>query len=65
MGSYRRGQETSGDVDFLITRDPTDGATHANVLKRLITRLIEKGFITHEVSGTRGQVLNQTAQSAT
>lgn len=50
MGSYRRGQETSGDVDFLITRDPHgDGITHANVLKRLVGNLIAKGLITHEV----------------
>lgn len=50
MGSYRRGQETSGDVDFLITRDPSDGRSHAGVLKKLVDRLSEKGIITHEVS---------------
>lgn len=25
MGSYRRGEETCGDLDILITRDPTTG----------------------------------------
>lgn len=50
MGSYRRGQETCGDVDFLITRDPSDGRTHSGILKDLVQGLISKGFITHEVS---------------
>jgi DNA polymerase lambda len=29
MGSYRRGEETSGDLDILITRDPSDGGSHS------------------------------------
>jgi DNA polymerase/3'-5' exonuclease PolX len=29
MGSYRRGEETSGDLDILISRDPSDGGTHS------------------------------------
>ena len=50
MGSYRRGQETSGDVDLLITRDTADGLNHAGVLGRLVSVLKNKGIITHEVS---------------
>ena len=50
MGSYRRGQETSGDVDFLITRDTSDGISHAGILPRLVSALREKGVITHDVS---------------
>lgn len=50
MGSYRRGQETSGDVDFLITRDTSDGITHAGLLPRLVNALRVKGIITHNVS---------------
>lgn len=50
MGSYRRGQETSGDVDILITRDPSDGITHAGYLKRLVHSLRTRGVITHDVS---------------
>lgn len=50
MGSYRRGSETSGDVDFLITRDTADGGSHRGVLRKLVGGLIKKGTITHEVS---------------
>ena len=28
MGSYRRGADSSGDIDLLVTRDPSDGKTH-------------------------------------
>lgn len=49
MGSYRRGQESSGDVDILITRDTSDGITHAGVLPRLIKALKMRGTITHDV----------------
>ncbi len=54
MGSYRRGQDTSGDVDFLITRDTSDGITHAGVLQRLVKVLKLKGIITHDVSKDAG-----------
>jgi DNA polymerase lambda len=50
MGSYRRGAETSGDVDFLITRDTADGKDHAGILSKLVGRLKSKGIITHDVS---------------
>lgn len=49
MGSYRRGQETSGDVDILITRDTADGLNHSGVMKKLVDRLMVRGMITHEV----------------
>lgn len=55
MGSYRRGQENSGDVDILITRNTEDGRTHVGALKGLIGRLVDGGIITHQVgSGRRG-----------
>ncbi|OXH27539.1 DNA polymerase lambda subunit [Cryptococcus neoformans] len=50
MGSYRRGSETSGDVDILITRDDTDGKTHKGAIKKLVDKLKAKGVITHELS---------------
>lgn len=49
MGSYRRGSETSGDVDILITRANTDGKTHKGAIKKLVDKLKAKGVITHEV----------------
>ncbi|KAK4689224.1 hypothetical protein P7C73_g887, partial [Tremellales sp. Uapishka_1] len=50
MGSYRRGSESSGDVDILITRDTSDGLDHTNVLSRLVTNLKMRGVITHDLS---------------
>ncbi|ORY31676.1 hypothetical protein BCR39DRAFT_465497 [Naematelia encephala] len=50
MGSYRRGQEDSGDVDILITRDTDDGLTHEGLLKSLVIGLKENGVITHDLS---------------
>lgn len=32
MGSYRRGEAASGDLDILITRDPSDGKDHRREL---------------------------------
>jgi len=50
MGSYRRGAENSGDVDFLITRNDGDGMNHSGVIERLVKKLMYMGVITHEVS---------------
>ena len=50
MGSYRRGQDSSGDVDILITRDTADGLNHSGVIKRLVDRLQTRGIITHDVN---------------
>ncbi|WVQ84531.1 hypothetical protein IAT38_006685 [Cryptococcus sp. DSM 104549] len=58
MGSYRRGQETSGDVDIMITRDPGKGeegeggggAGRRGVLGELVQRLKVKKVITHDLS---------------
>ncbi|KAL7424399.1 hypothetical protein Q5752_000081 [Cryptotrichosporon argae] len=50
MGSYRRGQDTSGDVDILITRDDADGIAHHGVLKQIIGTLTAQGIITHSLS---------------
>jgi DNA polymerase lambda len=50
MGSYRRGAENSGDVDFLITRNDDDGQTHSGLIEKLVRKLMFMGIITHEVS---------------
>lgn len=50
MGSYRRGAENSGDVDFLITRNDADGLNHSGVMEKLVRKLMFMGIITHEVS---------------
>lgn len=50
MGSYRRGAENSGDVDFLITRNDGDGLDHSGVIEKLVRKLMFMGIITHEVS---------------
>jgi hypothetical protein len=50
MGSYRRGAENSGDVDFLITRNDEDGLDHSGVIEKLVRKLMFMGMITHEVS---------------
>lgn len=55
MGSYRRGNEDSGDVDILITRDTADGLTHAGVLRRLVSDLHSRGIFTHDVSEARAR----------
>lgn len=34
MGSYRRCEETCGDLDILISRDPSDGKDHTRKLNR-------------------------------
>lgn len=50
MGSYRRGEANSGDIDILITRDPSDGKTHQGLIGKVVQALSEKKFITHAVS---------------
>ena len=44
-GSYRRGKETAGDVDVLITFDGSE--KYQGYLTRLVDVLKEKGLITH------------------
>lgn len=63
MGSYRRGQESSGDVDILITRDTSDGINHAGILGKLIKALRNRGLITHDVSGVRKNELISSCPS--
>ncbi|KAI0341157.1 Nucleotidyltransferase [Trametopsis cervina] len=50
LGSYRRGKETCGDIDILITRPTSDGKTHAGVLATLIDDLYARRVITAHLS---------------
>ncbi|WWC91862.1 uncharacterized protein L201_006809 [Kwoniella dendrophila CBS 6074] len=48
MGSYRRGQESSGDVDILVTREGGEQGKKG-VLGELVKRLKKKGLVTHDL----------------
>jgi len=50
MGSYRRGQETCGDIDILLTRADEDRKTHAGVLRKLLPKLHEHGILIGDLS---------------
>nr|XP_018261046.1 uncharacterized protein I303_06763 [Kwoniella dejecticola CBS 10117]OBR83204.1 hypothetical protein I303_06763 [Kwoniella dejecticola CBS 10117] len=49
MGSYRRGQENSGDVDILITREGDNHANKRGIVMELVQRLKKKGLVTHDL----------------
>lgn len=50
MGSFRRGKETCGDIDILITRPEDDGKTHAGLLPRLLEALHKAGILTEDLA---------------
>jgi len=51
MGSYRRNKSTCGDIDILLTRDPSlDGRTHSGILRRLLEVLHRDGIVTEDLS---------------
>ncbi|KAF8326570.1 Nucleotidyltransferase [Cantharellus anzutake] len=50
MGSYRRGQETCGDIDILLTRPTIDGRSHSGVLRKLLPKLRAAGVLTEDLS---------------
>lgn len=50
-GSYRRGEDSSGDIDFIITKKGTDSSVEINpFLDKLIASLTTKGFLTAELA---------------
>ncbi|BGP30424.1 hypothetical protein JCM10296v2_002178 [Rhodotorula toruloides] len=50
MGSYRRGAETCGDIDLIITRDPSDGKTHEGAVQKLWKGLVAEKMVRHELT---------------
>ncbi|KAJ6554447.1 hypothetical protein B0H19DRAFT_1294205 [Mycena capillaripes] len=50
MGSYRRGKADCGDIDIMITRDPSDGKTHAGILHHLLKALHEAEIISEDLA---------------
>ncbi|KAJ7574847.1 DNA polymerase lambda [Mycena floridula] len=50
MGSYRRGKADCGDIDIMITRDPSDGKTHAGLISQLLKKLKSAGIITDDLA---------------
>lgn len=57
MGSYRRGRETCGDIDILITRNTKDGVDHRGILPRLLNKLRSSGIIIADLGGEMGEDL--------
>lgn len=52
-GSYRRGAETSGDIDCIITRPNTDAAFIAKIVfDRLVPQLFTENFLVAELAAT-------------
>ncbi|KAL2612428.1 hypothetical protein R1flu_024120 [Riccia fluitans] len=47
-GSYRRGKETVGDMDFVVTHP--DGKSHAGFLRQLVHKLKEIDFLTEDLT---------------
>ena len=50
-GSYRRGKETCGDVDILISR--SDDKAVAGMLEPLLQHLEKQGFLHERLGNTR------------
>jgi DNA polymerase lambda len=48
VGSYRRGKETCGDIDILITRK--DGYAEKTLLQLLVNELEKRKFITDHIT---------------
>ncbi|KAI1096178.1 hypothetical protein F5B19DRAFT_223655 [Rostrohypoxylon terebratum] len=54
-GSYRRGADSSGDIDIIITKAGTDATSQLTpFLSRLINALTEEGFLTAELAAHHG-----------
>ena len=50
MGSYRRGKETCGDIDLLITEPSYSKVTPPGALGELVSRLAERGHLSFHLT---------------
>lgn len=50
-GSYRRGRETCGDIDVLITK--TDGSSVKGIIQKVVEKLEEEGFLKERLGSLR------------
>ncbi|GAA5893020.1 hypothetical protein JCM6882_006917 [Rhodosporidiobolus microsporus] len=50
MGSYRRGEASSGDIDIMLTRPDDDGRSHSDAVKKLWERLEKMRFVRHTLT---------------
>lgn len=53
MGSYRRGEESCGDIDVIITRDDSDGQRYQESMFKLYNLLKQQRLITYELTSTK------------
>lgn len=63
-GSYRRGADTSGDIDLIVTKQGTQAADElVPFLDRLVSQLSRAGFLTAALAAHRKSSADDTAGS--
>lgn len=50
-GSYRRGKQTCGDIDILITKK--DGSAIKGIIEKVVVRLEKEGFLKERLGSLR------------
>lgn len=50
-GSYRRGKQSCGDIDILLTK--TDGSSIKGIVEKLVLKLEEEGFLKERLGSLR------------
>ena len=60
MGSFRRGQMFSGDVDILITHPEYNNSPPSGKLGQIVNTLFSEGHLTHHLNKVEGMNINNT-----